>query len=1050
MPIDVEVQLILCPHQSLLGMADQANPSWPRPEGVQLELQGQRSDPTGPGGTTKIAEVDPEGDRVVRVVTPGLDEWISPEAWADPADLAGGVLNLVLLPPDDRRLVTARVTAGDPAGTPSPLSGETVKARNARTKSELPIFVDGMIYALGSRDSAVVEYEFARVEKDGRIFAPPVRRAEVRVPRPDEPTVFIPVFCYSGTSAVAPWSGISVEPLIKELGGDRVPLTGAVVTLVALGSRNGSDSPAPVIGGLAADEKEVRFANLDPGLYTITVDTPSQWQGWPLKAETKKSEPYYLSPGEQYKKELTFDFTRADISGSVQAPGDKGLDQDVCIEIFGADGRVTVTTGTGPFTAPVPSRAPLTARLAPGSKPTVNGIPLEMDPPDQLLPAPPQGVTVSLQYEHGVQGQAVDEQDNPLPGAVILAFDETAPDEVAGRAVADTDGSFTVGVKSPGTYGVAFQTKDGQLVTLTSVSVNSVSVIPPAGKLVYRLPAAAAQANGSSNPPGTGSGSSSGTGQGSTPAQGAGGLDSSGANGGGAFALPREALTDLASYPVLTEEITTTGAPAPSAGGTAGSAAGYGPAVDQVIRDVLGWRPTGDVAGFQAALTGAFKLREVEGHTEWTWQQRGYAVQADMGALTGAQASIYARAKNALDQVQPLLAGLTSINPALYPPQDLEAIRTVIAAELQELVSELALPGGPRIQRVNELFTLLTGESLRSVNPDPDAVQGHLGTMRDRFGLTVAYVDTVDEEQIVTNFRIVVEQVLTLKDSWESDRKLLSVLDSNTSLGTILIWLSRGLEAVCESVDDLTFALDSVFIDAAQRQVIKLDFTGQVVKLPELPLRKGKIFTDTETFKHRQAPILLSDLLDWVVRASRDEGPRIVQDAGKDGVLAFAPVLNKLRLLIRATRELTHSPMGATLPDGMQTPRVRRALDVLARQLDEAADLAALVKRDGAPEVTGPPTLTTYGQPAGQMQITLTGLNFRRNSSVFLYADNRQDVPDVQARSVTFVSPTQVSAGLRIPRQEDAGGRLRWQVVLTNEDGAASVPVPVDLRQLSS
>ena len=54
-----------------------------------------------------------------------------------------------------------------------------------------------------------------------------------------------------------------------------------------------------------------------------------------------KSEPYFLSPGEQYKKKLTFDFTRADISGSVTAPGGKSLDQDVCFEIFGADGRVT-------------------------------------------------------------------------------------------------------------------------------------------------------------------------------------------------------------------------------------------------------------------------------------------------------------------------------------------------------------------------------------------------------------------------------------------------------------------------------------------------------------------------------------------------------------------------------------------------------------------------------------------------------------------------------------------------------------------------------------
>ncbi len=91
-------------------------------------------------------------------------------------ELAGGVLEVVY-PPDERRLVTARVTVGDPAGTPSPLSSETVKARNAGAESELQIFADGMIYALGSPDSAVVEYKFAQVEKDGQTFAPPVRGA---------------------------------------------------------------------------------------------------------------------------------------------------------------------------------------------------------------------------------------------------------------------------------------------------------------------------------------------------------------------------------------------------------------------------------------------------------------------------------------------------------------------------------------------------------------------------------------------------------------------------------------------------------------------------------------------------------------------------------------------------------------------------------------------------------------------------------------------------------------------------------------------------------
>jgi Carboxypeptidase regulatory-like domain len=290
---------------------------------------------------------------------------------------------------------------------------------------------------------------------------------------------------------------------------------------------------------------------------------------------------------------------------------------------------------------------------------------------------------VALEFQHGVTGQAVDERGHPMPGVVVALY--RRKDFVA-SAVADDNGRFLAGVTAAGDYDVAVQTEGGEPLTRTPVSVQSLANV---GKVVFRL---------------------RGT---------AGGGSAYGGNGGNG-SLPREAFTDLATYPVLTEEITTGRVPAPSDGG---GGLGYGQTVDQALRDVLGWRPSTDTTGFQAALAGAFPLRQVEGHTEWTWQQRGYAVQADMGALTGAQASIYARATSALDQIQPLLAGLIPIDPALYPPQDLEAIRTVVSSELTELVSELGIEGGPRIQRVNELFRLLLGEDGGRADMNPDRAQ---------------------------------------------------------------------------------------------------------------------------------------------------------------------------------------------------------------------------------------------------------------------------------------------------------------------------------------
>jgi hypothetical protein len=603
--------------------------------------------------------------------------------------------------------------------------------------------------------------------------------------------------------------------------------------------------------------------------------------------------------------------------------------------------------------------------------------------------------------EHGIRGLVTGSDGQPLPNAVVEIRD--ARMRVIDTVVADAQGNYSWLSPSSGRFVINLLTRDGRTVQRQAVTVNSWAEVdlmaePHRPDIAFRSNLAAG---------------------GAPPADGAPPAGPATSNGSTRSAVP-EAVTDLAAYPVLTEEISTTGVPAPAAGGGGTAGAGYGQVVDQAMRDVLGWRPGGDLSGFQAALSGAFQLSEKDGHTQWKWQQRGYAVQADMGALTGAQASIYARATSALDQVQPLVAGLTSLNPALFPEQDREAMRTIVGAELQELVTELALEGGPRIQRVDELFGLLLGENPRSRDLNPDVVQGHLGELRRRFALTADWIETVDDERVTTNFRVIVEQVLALRASWNSDRALLSAVDSRTSLGTILIRLSRGLEAVVESIGDVTFAMDSVYVDAAQRQVIELEFGPD-------------------------SSLLLSDLLDWVLKASRDEGPRLIQDAGKDGVRAFAPVLRKLRHLIKETRLVTQDPR---LPAGLRTPRVKRALQVLHDQMREAARLADLVTADQAPVITDAqvtsPSLDTGGTH-GLTTFKVTGTNFRPDASAVLVNADREDVPDVIARNVLVTPPSSATVSFRIPTHGPGSRQPNWLLVFINGDGTQSAPFPVQI-----
>src|SRR6478609_7692137 len=80
-------------------------------------------------------------------------------------------------------------------------------------------------------------------------------------------------------------------------------------------------------------------------------------------------------------------------------------------------------------------------------------------------------------------------------------------------------------------------------------------------------------------------------------------------------------------------------------GGTIGSAAvapyDQGPTVRAALRDVLGVRGReADPKAFTDALAAAFRLVRVDGHVESQFVPRGYALQADLGAVTGGQASL--------------------------------------------------------------------------------------------------------------------------------------------------------------------------------------------------------------------------------------------------------------------------------------------------------------------------------------------------------------------------------------------------------------------------
>ena len=466
-------------------------------------------------------------------------------------------------------------------------------------------------------------------------------------------------------------------------------------------------------------------------------------------------------------------------------------------------------------------------------------------------------------------------------------------------------------------------------------------------------------------------------------------------------------IDEALSFPLLTEGVSFPQTQTPSAPAASGQAS-----LDQIvqgaIRQVLGWRPKpNDPGGFTAALNQSFACDEVEGHTVCKWTPRSYAVQAqaDMGALTGAQASLYSRAKAALEQALPLLDGLTFLRVDA-DPQDCEAVRALIRDELTEVVNEIGVLGGPRVQRVDGYFRLLaeydpTQASRKLV--DPEKVKGHLGELRERFGLTLDRVNTIDEEQDVTNYFVFADQVSALVEGWHSYRGYFDRKGRDVFLGTQVFLLSEDLAVLAEAVQETYFAMDSVFLGPAERQATSL-------KLDNV------------------APMTISEMLDWVGNFAELEGRRIIQEGGKDGITqSFTPTVRKLHDLVNEAARISKSGSSNPTPK-FHHPRVALALANLAIQLEKAYKDANQLRRQPKPsiEMVWPETASVGEKP----RVTIVGANFQQGATASLNKSgaSREAIP---GEKVSVLSENEIMADFDLTGRDPD---TLWTVVVKNPD----------------
>jgi hypothetical protein len=352
-------------------------------------------------------------------------------------------------------------------------------------------------------------------------------------------------------------------------------------------------------------------------------------------------------------------------------------------------------------------------------------------------------------------------------------------------------------------------------------------------------------------------------------------------------------------------------------GGTPNGKGGSADTVDTAIESLLGARPqTG--ADFRTLLSRAFTTSQVDGRTEVTYRRpttAGAMMLSGGGVLTGAQATIVNRARQARDEIFHDLDALVPLT--LTPDPDLvRDVRALIHDTVDQVVAELATPGGPNILRIDQLLRELAGAGAVAEPPAPVTAadpQGLLGRLSDVFGMDRTNISSLDDERTFTSFVSIVSTTAGLCAEWVSDRAFLNPLTGTQQpfLGTQIVQIERGLAVVGQAVAETRRALGRAEVEPTEQ---------------DLPIGSGGTTTS------------IGSVLDWVDAFARTGGNRI-RYGGQDGIRSFAELAEQLVAALDDLLVALPSPRTLQLT-GRDSVPVIEALGVLRDRVDTVRELA--------------------------------------------------------------------------------------------------------------
>src|SRR5262249_45743377 len=137
------------------------------------------------------------------------------------------------------------------------------------------------------------------------------------------------------------------------------------------------------------------------------------------------------------------------------------------------------------------------------------------------------------------------------------------------------------------------------------------------------------------------------------------------------------------------------------------------------------------------------------------------------------------------------------------------------------------------------------------------------------------------------------DYVNSLRLTWNAQSGAFDRTGSDAFLGTQSVLLGRALAVVAEGVQETYFAMDSVFLGQAEREITELDL--------EVNGSNTRVF--------------IVELLRWVENLALEEGPPLIQEGGKDGIIvSFRPTVNKLTELVKAAADHSHDDSASNGP----------------------------------------------------------------------------------------------------------------------------------------